>query len=61
MDLIATYHPAHTPPSLAAFLSLRDELAALFGRDVDLLVDGPIENPYLRASIEQSRRTLHGP
>jgi predicted nucleotidyltransferase len=60
VDLLVTYHPTHTPPSLGDFLDLRDALAALFGRDVDLLVDGPIENPFLRASIESSRQTLHG-
>jgi predicted nucleotidyltransferase len=53
VDLIATHHPAHTPPSLADFLSLREGMAALFGHDVDLLVDGPIEKPYLRASIAE--------
>lgn len=40
-------------------LALYDELPVLFGRNVDLLTNHPIRNPYLRASIERSRVLLY--
>jgi len=60
VDVLVAYDPAHAPPSLGDFLALREALAALFGRNVDLIVDGVVRNPYVKASIERSRQTLHG-
>lgn len=42
------------------FFGFRDELAALFGRDVDLLERSAIRNPYLRRSIEAAEVLLYG-
>lgn len=41
------------------YLGFIDALEALLGRSVDVLSDGPIENPYLRHAVNASRRTLH--
>lgn len=59
IDLLIEYEPGHVP-SWGPFFDLRESLAALFGREVDLAMDSAIENPYLRASIERSRERLHG-
>jgi predicted nucleotidyltransferase len=49
--------PGH---SLAArYLGLIDAFEALLGRHVDVLTDGPIENPYLRQAVNSSRRVIH--
>ncbi|HMO48669.1 MAG TPA: nucleotidyltransferase domain-containing protein [Rubrivivax sp.] len=46
--------------SLASrYLGFIDALEALLGRHVDVLADGPIENPYLRQAVNASRRVLH--
>lgn len=52
---------AHRPQaSLASrYLGFIDALEALLGRHVDVLGDGPIENPYLRHAVNASRRVLH--
>jgi uncharacterized protein len=42
-----------------SFFGLLEDLESLFGRRIDLLEPEPIENPYLRASIESSRRVLY--
>lgn len=48
------------PAELAnAFFGLRDGLGDLFNREVDLLTQESIVNPYLLASIEQSRQSLY--
>jgi predicted nucleotidyltransferase len=41
------------------YLGFIDALEALLGRHVDVLGDGPIENPYLRHAVNASRRVLH--
>lgn len=47
-------------PSLARrYLGFIDALEALLGRHVDVLSDGPIENPYLRQAVNATRRTIH--
>jgi hypothetical protein len=60
IDLLVEYEPQHSPPTLGDFLALRDALSDLLGRKVDLVMEGAVRNPYLRAAIERSRQPLHG-
>jgi hypothetical protein len=41
------------------YLGFVESLEPLLGRRVDLLSDGPIENPYLRRAVDDSRRLLY--
>jgi uncharacterized protein len=45
--------------SLEGYLGLRDELEALFGRSVDLVMPTAIRNPYIRAAIERDRQLVY--
>lgn len=49
------------PPGEAGriYFGLKSGLETLFGRPVDLVVDSAIENPYFRASVDASRRTVY--
>jgi predicted nucleotidyltransferase len=47
--------------SLGEFLALRDALSATLGRPVDLVADGSIRNPFIRAGIQRSVETIYGP
>lgn len=42
-----------------SFFALEEGLKIIFNRKVDLLETGQIKNPYLLASINQSRQTLY--
>lgn len=42
-----------------AYFGLRDALTELFGREVDLLTEAALENPYLRRQVEAQRRRLY--
>ena len=44
--------------SLKTYLGLKESLEALFGRPVDLVEPGAMRNPYLKASIEDSREPV---
>jgi len=38
---------------------LQSALEAAFGRNVDLVRDGELKNPYFRAEVERHRRRLY--
>ena len=41
------------------FLGLLEALETLFGRNVDLVVDSTVTNPYFRQSIERRKTLLY--
>ncbi|MCQ8103789.1 nucleotidyltransferase domain-containing protein [Methylomonas sp. SURF-2] len=45
--------------SLQVFFALQQELEQLIGRHVDLAETAALQNPYLLASIEQSRELVY--
>jgi predicted nucleotidyltransferase len=59
IDLLVTYYPDAPGPSLAEYFDLRDQLAALLGREVDLVMAGAPRNPFVRADIERSKELLY--
>ncbi len=40
------------------YLDLAEALERLLGRPVDLMLDGPIRNPYLRRSVDSTRMNV---
>ncbi len=48
-----------SPGYARRFFRFEAALAELLGHDVDLLTERSIRNPYLRASIEESRVTVY--
>ena len=41
------------------YYALRDAMAELFGRPVDLIEEDAITNPYFRAEVDRSRVLIH--
>jgi predicted nucleotidyltransferase len=60
MDFVVEFDPAARVGLFDAYFPLKEALEALLGRPVDLVEDGAVENPYLRASIERSREPVYG-
>ena len=60
VDFLVAFEPAASP-SLGEFFALRDALAAAVGRRIDLVVEGSVRNPFIRAGIERSAETVYGP
>jgi uncharacterized protein len=58
VDLLVTFDP-DAPWSTLEILDLREELASLFGRPVDLLEEKAIRNPYRKASILRDKSVLY--
>ena len=45
--------------SLLDLVLMRDELSAIVGRDVDLIEQEALKNPYRRAAILKTKRVLY--
>jgi predicted nucleotidyltransferase len=50
VDVMVKFAPG-VGKDLFDFVDMRDELEAIFGRKVDLIKHGTVENPYRRESI----------
>lgn len=58
VDLLVEFEPMPSGGYADAYFGLREELKALFGREVDLVTEPALKNPYLRHRIVSERRTL---
>jgi len=58
-DFIARFAAVDGDSVARRFLAFADALESLHGRHVDLMTDHPIENPYLRRTVEATRRPLY--
>ncbi len=47
------------PVELDRYFGMREDLAAILGGKVDLVEEGAIKNPYLKASIDEDRERVY--
>lgn len=59
VDLLVAFDPEADPIYAKNYYGLRDHLEGLFHREVDLIGDGLIRNPYRLRSIEQDKVELY--
>lgn len=59
LDFLVEFDPDSTRSALSTYFDLKDELEVLFGRRVDLVMPRAVQNPFVRASIDRSRRLLY--
>ncbi len=58
VDFLVEFAPL-TPAEYAQhYFALRESLSALLGRDVDLVVERAVRNPYFLARLQHSREPL---
>jgi predicted nucleotidyltransferase len=56
VDLLVTYEPA---PNLTEYFDLNEQLSALLGRPVDLVMSGAVRNPFIHADIERWKQPVY--
>ncbi|CAN5152037.1 nucleotidyltransferase family protein [soil metagenome] len=61
IDFLVEFDPQHGTPSLSAFFKFQEKLVSLLGRPVDLVMEGSVRNPYVRAEIQRSRVPVYAP
>ena len=60
LDFVVEFQPEAVSGAYAdAYFGLLEALERLFGRPVDLVIDGAIRNPYFRQSVEATRTPLY--
>ncbi|MGH7615416.1 MAG: nucleotidyltransferase family protein [Gemmatimonadales bacterium] len=59
LDFLVEFGPADGLRALDTYFGLKEELEALFGRRVDLVMPAAVANPYVRANMERDRTTLY--
>jgi uncharacterized protein len=60
VDLVVDFQDVDLYNYADNYFDLKDSLEQLFNRNVDLLEDKAIRNPYLRQSIESSKQLIYG-
>jgi len=59
-DFLVTFKPIPISSYFDNYLSFKDNLKSLLGRDVDLLEEQTLKNPVLIKSINASKELIYG-
>jgi uncharacterized protein len=59
IDFLVEFDRTRVTPTLGTFFELRDRLADLVVRPVDLVMVGSIRNPFIQADIERSSEPVY--
>jgi uncharacterized protein len=60
IDLLVAFKGVELIEYADNYFNLKESLEKLFKREVDLLEDQAIKNPYLRQSIDSSKQLIYG-
>ncbi len=61
VDFLVEFDTAGGGPTLKAYFALQDDLAAVLGRPVDLVMAGSLANPFVKADVDRTREPVYGP
>jgi predicted nucleotidyltransferase len=59
VDLLVEFGPMDGYAKAVAYFDLLDDLRALLGTDVDLVMAGAVKNRYIARDIERTRQSLY--
>jgi predicted nucleotidyltransferase len=58
LDFLVTFRPLPPAEVARSYFTLLDELARLYGREIDLVTEPALANPHCRACVESERQNL---
>ncbi len=58
-DFLVEFSSSAVGPTLKAFFGLQADLSQILGRAVDLAESSALRNPYIQASVNQSREVVY--
>ena len=61
LDFLIDFDPGGEESLFHRYFGLKEALQALFGRKVDLVMVGALENPYFIESVNKTRQTVYAP
>lgn len=59
LDLLVEFRPMDPYARVDAYFGMLEELRALLGTEIDLVMAGAVKNPYIARDIERTRRMLY--
>jgi predicted nucleotidyltransferase len=59
LDFVVEFKPMTPVEHKNAYFGIISDLESLFGRSVDLVEPGTLDNPYVRESIEARQKTIY--
>jgi predicted nucleotidyltransferase len=59
VDFVVAFADTRAPDYADRYLDLAEALEALLGRDVDLVTERSIRNPYFRRTVEATRQPVY--
>jgi len=59
IDFVVEFKPMTPVEHARAFFGLAEDLARVFGREVDLVELSAVQNPIFRRSVEETRRDIY--
>ena len=59
LDMLVVFDDLPPGPYADAYFALKQGLESLYGRDVDLVTDAALQNPYFRRAVEAQRQALY--
>jgi predicted nucleotidyltransferase len=59
VDFIVKYDRRKIKSLVDVYFGLVEDLEKHFKRPVDLMIEGPVRNPYLREGIKQTRKLIY--
>ena len=59
VDFLVTFEPMPPADHADAYFGLLDALESLFDREIDLIEEDAVENPYFRRAVAASRVSLY--
>jgi len=59
LDFLVDFDPSGDQTLFHRYFGLNEALEALFGRKVDLVMIGALENPYFIDSVNKTRQTVY--
>ena len=59
IDLLVELGPMEPYARVDAYFGMLDELRALLGMEIDLVMVGAVKNPYIARDIERTRKMLY--
>lgn len=59
LDFLVEFEPMEPYARVDAYFDMLDELRALLGMKIDLVMVGAVKNPYIARDIERTKRLLY--
>lgn len=59
VDLLVEFRPMEPYARVDAYFGMLEELRALLGVEIDLVMAGAVKNPYIARDIDRTKRMLY--